>query len=230
MTNAEKQLIGVLVKAVISLADHLTLKWDGELVSNEIRFAAGSVQHELDTEMAGDDFKRAIARLDEAEITNSLEHTGGGIFVLYHRWEGPWKDEESTPHVGITVSESDQSGQYFLVVGYAHYEDNGSIIKDMVSLGELPAVVQECVEYVSLWSRTWVIPGRVTVKQEDLEDGPQLTFTFQPHAGDAGYFGPEASDVESGDMLDENDSERFWNLIGNYIEPDTSEITMFWSS
>ncbi len=226
MTNAEKQLIGVLVKAVIAIADHLSLKIDGEGVANKIRIAAGNAQHELDTDLAGDDFKRAIARLDEAEITNSLEHTGGGIFVLYHRWGDPEEIREGdAPHVGITVDETD--ADLFLVVGYSQYEDPGSIIKSGVSLFDLPQVVRECAEYVNLWTRTWQLHGTVTVRQDDEQE---LTFTWQPAAGDAGYFGPEATDVKTGDHLAEYVSERFWNRIGNYIDPDTSEITMFWSS
>jgi hypothetical protein len=70
------------------------------------------------------------------------------------------------------------------------------------------------------------IPGRLIA---DYENGAIIKWTFVPHAGDAGYFGPAAELIEGDEHLNVEDSAgAFWTAVQHGFDDDGSTFHVAW--
>lgn len=63
-------------------------------------------------------------------------------------------------------------------------------------------------------NNSWIVPGDFIVEFGEKEG--EVTFTFVPHAGNAGWFGPHAWNFETGAIIGHEDQE-FWDPIAEKL-------------
>lgn len=162
-------------------------------------------------------FEPAILALEDEGLEAVLEHTGGGIYVLYH-----YPTNSTSIRVGVTPWDGPEGG--WLVCGYESDDDEGTTFMETgVSLVDLYAVVVDIGERIMTGGQHYRIPGEFYVKM-DL-NGPKVEFAFLPSAGSAGYFGPHAIDFETGNALPESLEEAFWDRLSWAIRDGKTTVT-----
>lgn len=124
MTKSERRLLAKVARAVITIARNT----GNEQTAKDLEESYTETGVTVGYEAAQEEFAPAIAVLERVGISTDLQHTGGGIYVLYYRWE----DNPDGPHVGITPDETDPNGERWLVVGYRDNQDEGSWVKRRV--------------------------------------------------------------------------------------------------
>lgn len=166
------------------------------------------------------EFLPAIQKLRLAGLSCGLEHTGGGVYVLYHYPAG-----SRDARVGITPSETHEGK--WLVVGYLQPDDEGTYLMT-VPYDDLAATVDDMAERVTnhVEKRIYRIPVEFLVEVE----GESTKFIVLPKESDPGYFGVSVHDAESGHILTEGEKRDFWATVTDHIDEHTETITVHWQN
>lgn len=217
MTEKERELLRTLTIAVQRMLKHHELT-DTEKMVRE----AGNAVYD---ERIAVEFQPAIDALGTLEV--SLEHTGGGIYVLYYRWDD---NNPDGPCVGITKSETFDGGPGWFVVGYESYEDDTnefqqSNVPTEQLASTVVAIAGRVREKIAQSESLWVIPGEFTVtfdRDPSDQDAKVVRYNFSPHAGSPG--GSRPFGFYTGDFP--SDEDKFWHSIGNSLTD--GQITANW--
>lgn len=167
-------------------------------------------------------FKPALDKLVRLGDRISVDHTGGGVYVMYYIW-----DDESTQRVGITPEEEDDT---WLVVGYIDRDDEGRFINHNVKTEalywEVMNVRDKVLKAATTLAPSYDIPGTFSVEFGREED--DVTFRWCPAAASAGYFGAHAYETESGDPLPERLEDRFWEVLAAKLQDQGESFKAIW--
>lgn len=213
MTKAEQRLLTLVARMVIRIAKNLGY----EDTAREVEGQLLETSHELVRLEAEATFEDAVMALEDSGMDASLQHTGGGIYVLWHRLN----DDPAGPCVGITPD--DLHPGFWTVVSYRDNQDEGFEVRNEVSLVGLVDVVYELARNLV---GTFHIPGSFSA-QFHADGG--VKFTFLPAAGDAGYFGPAMINSENGEELSLDDANILFDKIGFVLGPE-GRFTGHWES
>lgn len=219
----EKHQEQALRTLVYSMAHQLELL----LKASEREKGAEIVRYGLDAlaeAMEREDFEPAISVLEIQGLEPLFEHTGGNVYVLYH-----YPSNSIDLRVGISPWESDdpfEAGTW-LVCGYADEDDDGqTFMEQAVPTSDLYRIVtmigEKLMANQPTTGSTYEIPGRFYVK---FVDG-KPEFRWVPHAGDAGYFGAEAINADTGEIVPEDMLKSFWSAVSAGLDED--EFQAYW--
>lgn len=171
-----------------------------------------------------EDFEPAIQALEDEGMETSFEHTGGNVYVLY-----VYPTNSTSIRVGITPWEGNEADTW-LVCGYQSDDDEGTtFMKEAVPLNDLYQVVNTIAERLTQdFSEdvSFEIPG--SFYAEFTNGTPR--FKFIPHAGYAGYFGPEAINANTGELLDGSLRDSFWERVSDQINQTSGKFTGTWET
>jgi hypothetical protein len=204
--RALRRLVFEMARQMVTILNHIEREQSAVLVRRKADEFAESLYRE--------DFEPAIQALEDEGMETSFEHTGGNVYVLY-----VYPTNSTSIRVGITPDE-DRDGLW-LVCGYESVDDEGTLIMEQaVPFSELYRTVYDmCEKLTQAFSKdvTFEIPG--SFYAEFVNGTPR--FKFIPHAGYAGYFGPDAFNADTAEPLDEALEDSFWERVGGLIKNGT---------
>jgi hypothetical protein len=177
MTPTEKRLLGTVAKMVMRIARHLGLDDD----ALEVQKAAHLAQHEMLEDNADNEYGPVVALLELEGIKSSVEHTGGGIFLVGIR--EPFadllapgaEDDEDRPYIWIS-DESEEIG-HWAMAGYLTYTDEGTRFMATVPLEDVPKAVNKIIRDMREYLMTELAASTLTKKAVMAfeDDGDELS-------------------------------------------------------